>query len=58
MGTLRSLTDWSGATINNVILGDPFTPEDGWYGWDGSQVPNGVIDSDGNIFSEVEDDES
>lgn len=53
MGTLRSATDWSGRQVLGCILGDAFDA-DGMFAWDDPSIPDGVVDADGNIFSEVD----
>ncbi len=53
MGTLRSLTDWSGAFVTpDVLLGVPVRDGD-WYVWDHPSIPSSIIDADGYIFDEV-----
>ena len=51
MGTLRSLTDHSGMSVNGVTLGDPVELDDdpSTFEWDDSRFPDGVIDAEGNI---------
>ena len=51
MGTLRSLTDHSGMSVNGVTLGDPVELDDdpATFEWDDSRFPDGVIDYEGNI---------
>lgn len=57
MGTLRSLTNHSGMTVNGVILGDPVELDDdpATFEWDDARFPNGELDVEGNItIDEVE----
>lgn len=62
MGTLRSTTDHSGLTVNGVTLGDPAQDMDddgepfGEYRWDDSRLPNGVIEDDGTITVDEQED--
>ena len=51
MGTLRSLTDHSGMSVNGVTLGDPVELDDdpATFEWDDSRLPNGEIDEEGSI---------
>jgi hypothetical protein len=49
MGTLRSETDHSGMVVNNVLLGVPVVV-DGWFEWDDSGFPDGVVDSSGVLL--------
>lgn len=48
MGTLRSLTDHSGRTVNGVLLGQP-VERAGVYAWDDSALPGGWLNDDGTI---------
>lgn len=55
MGTLRSNSDCTGMSVNNITLGDPtFTDEiteDAvpLFAWDDSRLPDGFIEDDGTI---------
>lgn len=62
MGTLRSASDCTGLVINGVTLGEPtFTDEmqaDAnpiLFAWDDPRLPSGVIDDDGTIIVDMED---
>lgn len=49
-----SATDWTGASINGVTLGEPVLLGDGINGWDHALIPDRtVIDAEGHIFIEV-----
>lgn len=52
MGTLRSLTNHAGQTIENVLLGDPVTSDSDpvVYAWDHHAFPDAWIDPDGNLI--------
>ena len=45
MGTLRSVTDMSGMSVNGVTLGSPAQSDDDppILSWDDSRLPNGEI---------------
>jgi hypothetical protein len=55
MGTLRSVTDYSGMVVNGITLGQPARDMDdndepvGEYRWDDSRLPDGVITDSGEI---------
>jgi hypothetical protein len=55
MGTLRSLTDHSGMTVNGILLGSPVELDDDplTFEWDDHRIPSGEIDADGNITVDV-----
>lgn len=62
MGTLRSASDCTGLSLNNVVLGQPtftdardetVTPV--LYAWDDPRLPNGVIEDDGSITPDDEE---
>lgn len=56
MGTLLSTTDHTGLEVNGVLLGSPVVTEDEVpvYSWDDSMLPNGTIDTEGNITPDEE----
>ena len=51
MGTLRSMFDHTGLTVNSITLGQPSRDMDendepvGEYRWDDSRLPNGSLDA-------------
>ena len=65
MGTLRSMTDYTGLIVNGITLGDPAreTDDDGEplpdseYRWDDSRLPEGVIEDDGTITLDQSEDD-
>lgn len=63
MGTLRSASDCTGMTVGKITLGDPtFTDavdenaDPILFVWDDHRIPNGVIEDDGTITIDSEDD--
>ncbi|MGI9142021.1 MAG: hypothetical protein ACR2IJ_02415 [Fluviibacter sp.] len=57
MGTLRSLTDFTGTIYYGVLLGTP-VEKDGdpnTFEWDDSAFPNGLINPDGSVTIDQED---
>lgn len=55
MATLRSATDWTGREVDGVILGEPVVDEaTGDYLWDHPTLPGDIIDTDGDIWQEVD----
>lgn len=62
MGTLTSSTDWTGREINGVVLGEPSRAAvdangdpTGDYVWDHPAIPGDIIDSEGDIWMEVDE---
>jgi hypothetical protein len=64
MGTLRSASDCSGLVVNGVTLGEPtFTdevpsldPDPLLFAWDDPRLPSGVIEDDGTITLDEQED--
>jgi hypothetical protein len=48
MGTLHSTTNHTGIEINSITLGEPIETDNG-YAWDDSRLPDGQLDTDGNL---------
>jgi len=55
MPTLRSATDWTSRDVDGVILGEPaIDPATNEFLWDHPGIPGDVIDTDGDIWQEVD----
>lgn len=52
MGQLTSAIDFSGFTVNGVILGHPATDGD-LYVWDSGGLPDGTLEADGTVVPSV-----
>lgn len=58
MGALRAVSDCQGMDVNGILLGSPSLAGDGepvMFLWDHPALPNGVIDLDGAIAVDVEE---
>lgn len=52
MGRLTSATDFSGFTVNGVVLGYPAAEGDTFV-WDSGSLPDGILEADGTVVPSV-----